>query len=742
MIKVSIILPSLNVADYIEQCLDSVVNQSLKEIEIICVDAGSTDGTFEIIEKFAANDERITVIKSDKKSYGYQMNLGINQAKGKYIGIVETDDFVPSNMYEELFEIAEKNNLEVLKADFYRFTVNENNEITKYLNKLSKNHNYYNKVLIPSQNQEVFSFIMNTWSGIYLRDFLVKNDIKHNETLGASFQDTGFWFQTLSLAQRAMFIDTPYYMNRRDNPNSSVYNKSKVYAFKDEYDFLQDFLERNPNLKPDILPVYQYYRYKGYMSSLNRSGEENRLDFIKQFAEDFIQSKNKGELDLTAFTEGAKKTISQIMESPEKFYQKYNKERQNQSVNYNLGTLSKEYTMTHNPNDNYKISVIIPVYNAEKYLAECLNSILSQTLKEIEIICIDDGSNDSSLNILDDFANKDERIIIRTQENQGSGIARNYAMELAVGEFIAFMDADDWYPEPDILETLYNKAVENKVKICGGSFSNSKNGVITTKFTGEYKKYTFKQDELINFSDYQFDYGYHRFIYNRQLLKDNNINFPAYKRFQDPVFFLKAMVLAQQFFAISKIVYCYRKDDNKVKWNSEKINDLLKGIRDNLIISKTNNLPHLHKISIDHLNNEFCNPICDFANSSNKEIFDLLFEITYAIDKNMLIEQGFDIDPNKIYWIKPLRKILFAPKINSIDLMLKLPSGTSKKLLVNLENFKIKELENNDNSQIVVDNSQIINLENKIKKIKNSASWKIGRFLTYIPRMIGRSFRK
>ena len=89
--KVSVILPSLNVADYMEECLESVINQSLRELEIICVDAGSTDGTKEILDDYAGKDSRITVLQSDIKSYGKQVNIGLDYASGEYIGILETD---------------------------------------------------------------------------------------------------------------------------------------------------------------------------------------------------------------------------------------------------------------------------------------------------------------------------------------------------------------------------------------------------------------------------------------------------------------------------------------------------------------------------------------------------------------------------------------------------------------------------------------------------------------------------
>ena len=103
-IAVSIIMPSLNVANYIEECLASAVNQTLKEIEIICIDAGSTDGTAEIIERYAEKDKRIRLIKTEFKSYGAQVNLGIRLARGYYIAILETDDYVSCDMYENLYK--------------------------------------------------------------------------------------------------------------------------------------------------------------------------------------------------------------------------------------------------------------------------------------------------------------------------------------------------------------------------------------------------------------------------------------------------------------------------------------------------------------------------------------------------------------------------------------------------------------------------------------------------------------
>ena len=113
----------------------------------------------------------------------------------------------------------------------------------------------------------------------------------------------------------------------------------------------------------------------------------------------------------------------------------------------------------------HKVSVIIPVYNGELYLRECLDSVCAQTLKDIEIICVDDGSTDSSYDILQEYAEKDGRVSVYHQENQYVGIARNNGLEHSDGEYVAFWDCDDTF-EPDALECMYNRAKEVDADIC------------------------------------------------------------------------------------------------------------------------------------------------------------------------------------------------------------------------------------------------------------------------------------
>lgn len=320
MPKVSIILPIYNVEQYLRECLDSIINQTLKEIEIICVNDGSTDNSLEILKEYAQKDSRIKIIDKSNSGYGHSMNMGIDAATGEYLGIVEPDDYVMLDMYETLYNKAVENNLDFIKADFKRFLGEKDNRTFIY-EKLDNKNKYYNQVLNPQENIDLFKLAMNTWSGIYKLEFLNKNHIRHNETPGASFQDNGFWFQTFALAQRVYFIDKPFYMNRRDNINSSVKNKEKIYCMKHEYDFILAFLNKYPELKEKLMYIYQYIKYNCYIFTFRRIDEQFKREFLELFSKEFKQAEDNHEIDYKLFNGLNKKKLKLIINNPDRFYQ-------------------------------------------------------------------------------------------------------------------------------------------------------------------------------------------------------------------------------------------------------------------------------------------------------------------------------------------------------------------------------------------------------------------------------------
>lgn len=318
--KISIILPSLNVGHYISECMESAINQTLEDIEIICVDAGSTDGTLEILREYERRDSRIKVVVSDKKSMGYQYNLGMNTASGEYIGFLEGDDYIPREMYKELYDVAHANDVDFVKSYFYRFTGKGEN-LNKVLFKLSHNTADYNRVINLAQYQEPFKFVMNTWSAIYKRSFLEKYNIRYNETPGASYQDTGFWFLSFMYAQRAYFVDKPYYMNRRDNENSSVYSKGKVYCVCDEFKYIFDILSKDKKMLEQFGTEYSYACFRYYQGNFERIADEYKKEFLQKWSEDLKVLQNNGLIDLKKFNEATGKMLLNILKDPNEYYE-------------------------------------------------------------------------------------------------------------------------------------------------------------------------------------------------------------------------------------------------------------------------------------------------------------------------------------------------------------------------------------------------------------------------------------
>lgn len=237
-------------------------------------------------------------------------------------------------------------------------------------------------------------------------------------------------------------------------------------------------------------------------------------------------------------------------------------------------------------NKTVTVSVIIPVYNAAEHIRECLNVVCNQSLENYEVICVDDCSTDNSVDILREYQKTYSMLkVIRQPENAGAGPARNRGMKAARGKYIAFMDADDYYQHKDTLKRLFEQAAEAKADICGGGMRYA--DTIKKKDSSQY---CFQDEGWVDFKDYQQYYYYQRFIFSRALILNHDIFFPDYMRFQDPPFFVKAMVTAGKFYAISDIVYVYREDGAHVTWNERKVNDLMQGHMDVLKLCMENNL--------------------------------------------------------------------------------------------------------------------------------------------------------
>lgn len=228
--KVSIIIPVNNLENYIRKSLDSVIKQTLKEIEVICVDDGSTDNSLNIIKEFAKNDSRIVVLEEETKGQAYARNVGIKIAKGEYIGFVDGDDWVDFCMFEKMYENAKKLNSEITMCSTKIFD--------EYKQSLSEDNNYYNlNVFDPSFDNKTFSHLdtpelildinVAVWNKIYKRDFLQKINAKFEE--GYIYEDLPFFYETYLKAEKVSLVRDFLYFYRTNRFGSTMSNvKRKI----------------------------------------------------------------------------------------------------------------------------------------------------------------------------------------------------------------------------------------------------------------------------------------------------------------------------------------------------------------------------------------------------------------------------------------------------------------------------------------------------------------------------------
>ena len=322
-ISVTVLVPVFNVESYLVECMDSIINQKIKNIQIICINDGSTDSSLEILKKYASLDQRIKIINKKNEGYGKALNDGFAIATGEYIAIVEPDDYIPYNMLSDLYEIAVKNELDFVKADFYRFITNKNGDMKLVYNHLDRTKFFYNTIIDTSKTPEVCKFILNTWCGIYNRKFLKKFNILHNTTPGASFQDNGFFWQTTIYAKRAMFINKPYYLNRRDNPNSSVKSKNKVYCMSEEMNFIQKILERDPIIWDQFKTYFALRAFGNYLFTLSRIDFSFKKEYVSHLHEILNLYNKNNMIDINLYSLSDRKKINLLINKPKLFYYKY-----------------------------------------------------------------------------------------------------------------------------------------------------------------------------------------------------------------------------------------------------------------------------------------------------------------------------------------------------------------------------------------------------------------------------------
>lgn len=470
MIKVSILVPIFNVEKYLGKCLESLSNQTLREIEIICLNDGSTDNSLKIIEDFALHDQRFVIVNKENTGYGDTLNRGLEIAKGEYIAFVDSDDYVATCMYEQLYVRAKKEDADIAKGNYIEFFEYDNNEICK-TKKITNKQTFYDGVFKPRTNKESFYFPMMNPLGIFKSEFLKCNKIRYNNTPGASHQDMGFWFQTFALAEKVVFVDEYFYYYRQNNPLSSINNRSNKYrCIFDEYEFILEKLKEKK--VAGVEDVYCHRKYGSLMYFYDFLTIEAKEKFLNEIPYSFARDEREGFLNLTRFNNSEKSKLLSLCSNPFNLLikelctnLKSAQEKLDKYVleNNSLKNLIGRDDSIDQTANNIKVSVVMPVYNASATLGDAVKSVLGQSLIEFELICIDDGSTDNSCEIINNLF-EDGRIRLIRNKHAGASSARNSGINKSRGKYIYFMDSDDIL-EPDALEKCLKAAEKNNLDL-------------------------------------------------------------------------------------------------------------------------------------------------------------------------------------------------------------------------------------------------------------------------------------
>lgn len=868
--KVSILVPICNVERYLRECLNSLVNQTLREIEIICINDGSTDSSLSIIREYERRDERIVVIDKPNSGYGDSMNRGLGLARGEYIGIVESDDFASLNMFETLYVEAVKNDLDIVRSNYYAHRSGEDPSCDYLVENLAACGSY-DKVFHPVDNPRVFMCQPAIWTSIYKKSMLDRQEVRFLPTPGASFQDTAFYFKAFYAADRVKLLKDGYLHYRIDNANSSVKNQNKLFCVCDEYAEVWNYAKRDH----DKFQIIKYWiprqQYECYLWNLNRLAPELQQRFYPRYVEEFSKIKQAGLIDSDRFdSRTLARLIKMIDDSEAYFSAQYGPTEPKRSVLVCCSALSiadaktsvralldklsnddevfvvspdsesivfdlknefegmgrlrsdadilqhrllghcdvaacrgefisivalaasdanfaafaatadgedaystdgKSYALRDvglrvggsstlvtaalraiaklglnqikrfpanwasllcspfapeagafdiaiddakemacclfGMSESYEItrllygqllsvwssvrkgysalewdqacrlreqyysmasvdallaphtrsdiapflSVVVPVYNVREYLEECLDSLLQQSFKDFEVLLVNDGSTDCSLDLMEEVASRDSRIRVVSQFNCGAGSARNRAIELARGKRLIFIDPDDKFANDHVFSDLIDAMDKSEALICGGSLSLLKpSGKIKSEFSFDESFYHISCEREVPLEQIWTDYGWIRFMYDSSLFVDGKVRFPQLNWYEDPVFFLRAVEKAGGCRVVPVDVYHYRVGYKETEWTVARVRDMLWGMGRNLAVADRLKMHELYVTIAHRFNRDYSDAI--LKQIKDPGVYEQLVAIQASINHGLIKEHSAYDEP--YYYLLPL----------------------------------------------------------------------------------------
>lgn len=319
-VTVSVLTPVYNVERYLPECLESLRRQKLENMEFICVNDGSTDGSLDILRSVAREDGRFRIIDKPNSGYGASMNRGLEVARGEYVGIVESDDFASPKMFKKLYSFARKHDCDLVKSNYFEH--DESGDI-----KMKPFSEFrYRRVFDPAEQLSALRVLPIIWAGLYRRSMLVENGIRFTETPGASFQDTSFVFKAWVASRRAALLPGCYLHYRVDRAGSSVKSSTKIFEVCGEYASSEEFIKRDPWRWKTFAPTLNAMKFDTYRWNFNRIAVEYREEFACRWAEEMRAAERDGVLDRNAFSSRDWGFVQELMADSHAFSEQHRDE--------------------------------------------------------------------------------------------------------------------------------------------------------------------------------------------------------------------------------------------------------------------------------------------------------------------------------------------------------------------------------------------------------------------------------
>lgn len=315
--KVSIVMTVHNAEAFLEECVNSVLGQSYREIELLCIDGGSTDRSSDILKSF--DDHRLMIINDKNTSYGHKVNRGISEANGEYIAIIESDDYYHKDMIRNLIVKAEEFHPDVIDGDIYAFFDYKGMRtgfvrIKGYSGKTSG---------WIKESKEQYAFAHGAiCTALYRREFILNNSIKCNESPGASYQDQGFSFLVDLCAEKIYHVNVPVYCYRLDNDNSSMVDDRKIFEIVYEMRFIEDELRKRKVLDDVVWREYYRLKYDSIWWKMDQLSPSSRELLKPVFINEIVKDNNSGVFSKGMLPQQDIDKLWKYVEKPEAYNEK------------------------------------------------------------------------------------------------------------------------------------------------------------------------------------------------------------------------------------------------------------------------------------------------------------------------------------------------------------------------------------------------------------------------------------